>query len=120
MLRVKSAVKFAHCAPRIVQRDLLDNHGRKVTVSLSLQDQLSDAVATIVQARRGLALPCSKLEVPVKTIAISLDGTCMLMCESGWREAMAGSLSHVCIEELQSLAYNLFGRNARIWKNTNF
>lgn len=84
--------KFSHCAPRIVQRDLLENHGRKVTVSF-LQ-KLSDAVATIVQAKEeDWHYHVPKLEVPVKTIAISLDGTCMLMCESGWREAMAGSLS---------------------------
>ncbi|MGO0305787.1 hypothetical protein ACTL6P_04100 [Endozoicomonas acroporae] len=33
------------------------------------------------------------LPEPVETIAIGLDGTCMLLCEHGWREAMCGTLS---------------------------
>jgi hypothetical protein len=37
------------------------------------------------------ALP--KFEVPPVTVAISLDGTCMLMGADGWRETMVGTLS---------------------------
>ena len=37
------------------------------------------------------ALP--KFEEPPATVAISLDGTCTLMCEDGWREAMVGTLA---------------------------
>jgi hypothetical protein len=29
---------------------------------------------------------------PVATVTVGLDGTCMLMCEGGWREAMVGAL----------------------------
>src|SRR4051812_50196751 len=37
------------------------------------------------------ALP--KFEVPPTAVAISLDGTCTLMGEDGWRETMVGTLS---------------------------
>jgi hypothetical protein len=37
------------------------------------------------------ALP--KFERPPTTVAVSLDGTCTLMCEDGWREAMVGTLA---------------------------
>jgi hypothetical protein len=30
----------------------------------------------------------------VSSIGISLDGTCMLMCRDGWRQAMVGSISY--------------------------
>jgi hypothetical protein len=36
------------------------------------------------------ALP--ELEEPVATITIGMDGTCLLMCEDGWRETMVGTL----------------------------
>ncbi len=84
--------KIAQCSPRSVQRDLVENHGRKVSVIL-LQ-RVSEAVAAFVQAKdEDWDYRVPLLDAPVKTIAISLDGTCMLMCEKGWREAMAGSLS---------------------------
>ena len=84
--------KFARNAPRDVQRDLQDNHGRMVSVSF-LQN-LSNTIAAIAQAREEeWSYHVPELDAPVATIGISLDGTCMLMCESGWREAMAASLS---------------------------
>jgi len=33
------------------------------------------------------------LEGEIASVAIGLDGTCMLLCESGWREAMVGTIS---------------------------
>ena len=33
------------------------------------------------------------LEKPPATVGVSLDGTCMLMCEDGWRETMVGTMS---------------------------
>ena len=75
-----------------VHRDLLDNHGRKVTrMYLS---SVSDAVASVVQAQEEserYATP--RLEEAVKTVAIGLDGTCMLLCNDSYREAMTGTLS---------------------------
>jgi hypothetical protein len=34
-----------------------------------------------------------KMEVEITTVSIGLDGTCMLMCEDGWREAMVGTIA---------------------------
>lgn len=84
--------KMACGATTQVQRDLFDNHGRQVTrMYLSA---VSEAVASVVQAREEswhYATPM--LEEPVKTIAIGLDGTCMLLCNDRYREAMTGTLS---------------------------
>jgi hypothetical protein len=33
------------------------------------------------------------LTVPVHTVASGLDGTCMVLCEEGYRQAMVGSIS---------------------------
>jgi hypothetical protein len=33
-----------------------------------------------------------EFDAPVATVTVGLDGTCMLMCETGWREAMVGTL----------------------------
>lgn len=32
-------------------------------------------------------------EVPIASVVGGLDGTCMLMCEDGWREAMVGTMA---------------------------
>jgi hypothetical protein len=34
-----------------------------------------------------------KMETPPAIVAMSLDGTCTLMCEDGWRETMVGTIS---------------------------
>jgi hypothetical protein len=33
------------------------------------------------------------LESKIATVGVGLDGTCMLMCDQGWREAMVGTIS---------------------------
>jgi hypothetical protein len=84
--------KFAQGAAREVQRDLAENHGRSVAVSY-LQ-RLSEAIGTVVQAKEvdwEYALP--ELEAPVASVAVGLDGTCLLLGEDGWREAMVGTLA---------------------------
>ena len=37
------------------------------------------------------ALP--ELDAKVASVSVGLDGTCMLMCEDGWRQAMTGTLA---------------------------
>jgi hypothetical protein len=84
--------KLAQGAAREVQRDLAENHGRPVAVSY-LQ-RLSEAIGTVVQAKEAdweYALP--DLEVPIASVAVGLDGTCLLLGEDGWREAMVGTLA---------------------------
>jgi len=84
--------KYAEFSSPRVQVDLEENHGR--TVSRCLIQDVADAVAAVAMAKEedwSYTLP--RFETPPATVAISLDGTCMLMGETGWRQTMVGTLS---------------------------
>ncbi len=84
--------KFANGSSVQVKRDLAENHNREV--ARSYLQGVADAVGSVVQAKEEswhYATP--KLDQPVKVVAIGVDGTCMLMCEGGYRETMAGTIS---------------------------
>jgi hypothetical protein len=84
--------KYAEFGSTRVRSDLRDNHGR--AVSRCLVQDVADAVAAVALAKEedwSYHLP--KMEVPPTTVALSLDGTCTLMCEDGWRETMVGTIS---------------------------
>ncbi len=84
--------KSAYGPASAVQRDLTDNHGRPV--AKSCLQRLTEAVASVVQAKEEHWQYVSPpLDQEVTTVAVGLDGTCMLLCESGWREAMVGTVS---------------------------
>jgi hypothetical protein len=84
--------KYAEFSSPRAQIDLEENHGR--VVSRCLIQDVADAVAAAALAKEedwSYTLP--KFEAPPATVAVSLDGTCTLMCEDGWREAMVGTLA---------------------------
>ena len=84
--------KLAQGVAREVQRDLAENHGRPVAVSY-LQ-RLGEAIGTVVQVKETeweYALPA--LEATVASVAVGLDGTCLLLAEDGRRQAMVGTLA---------------------------
>jgi hypothetical protein len=84
--------KLAYGSAREVQSDLGENHRRPVTVSYI--QRVSEAVASIIEAKEeSWNYVPPQLEVEIASVAIGLDGTCMLLCESGWREAMVGTIS---------------------------
>lgn len=84
--------KLAYGAAREVQRDLEDNHQRSVAISYI--QRVSETVASIVQVKEeSWTYAPAPLEVEITQVAIGLDGTCMLLCDSGWREAMVGTIS---------------------------
>ena len=84
--------KYAEFSSPRAQIDLKENHGR--VVSRCLIQDVADVVAAAALAKEedwSYTLP--KFEEPPATVAISLDGTCLLMGEDGWRETMVGTLS---------------------------
>lgn len=84
--------KLADGSAREVQRDLGENHCRPVAVSYI--QNVSEAVASIIEAKEeSWNYVPPPMEVEIASVAIGLDGTCMLLCESGWREAMVGTIS---------------------------
>ena len=84
--------KLAYGSTREVQRNLGENHRRPVAVSYI--QNVSEAVASIIEAKEeSWNYVPPKLDVEINRVAIGLDGTCMLLCESGWREAMVGTIS---------------------------
>jgi hypothetical protein len=76
-----------------VKKDLERNHHRKV--STALIQRLSEAVSAVAQIKEeswSYHVPEIK-ESEIKTMGIGLDGTCMLMCEGGYRQAMVGTIA---------------------------
>jgi len=84
--------KYANLASTKVQADLSENHGRKV--ARSYLQNLSEAVGNIALAKpESWHYTTPKFNEPIKTISIGIDGTCMLLCKDGYREAMVGTIS---------------------------
>ncbi len=84
--------KYSKDAGGRVVDDLADNHGRHVTLCL-VQD-LAAAVGSVAQAKEEswhYATP--KLQTPIASIGVGLDGTCTFLIEDGKRQAMVGTLS---------------------------
>ncbi len=85
------AHKYAEFGSGRVILDLEENHGRKV--ARSFVQNVADAAAAVALAKEeswDYALP--EMEQPVTTVTLGLDGTCLLMCEDGWRETMVGTI----------------------------
>jgi hypothetical protein len=85
--------KMAEMAAPPARADLLHNHNRKVSVEL--MQRLAEAVSTVVQIKEetwSYTIPEVK-DTDIRTISIGLDGTCMLMCERAYRQAMVGTIA---------------------------
>jgi hypothetical protein len=86
------AHKYAEFSSARLREDLEQNRGR--SISRGLARDIAEAVASVAQIEQedwSYALP--KLEEPPASVGIGLDGTCLLMTEDGWREAMVGTLA---------------------------
>lgn len=84
--------KYARSSAKEVAEDMEKNHGR--SVSRSFLQRVADMVGSIAQAtEEDWMYSIPKQDEPVKTIALSLDGTCVLMRNGGYREAMTGTIS---------------------------
>ncbi len=84
--------KYARFGADAICEDLLECNGR--TLSNNYAKKLSDYVGAITQCHeREWEYEVPAFAVPVHSISISLDGTCILMHNDGWREAMCGSIA---------------------------
>jgi hypothetical protein len=85
--------KMAGTAAAYVVNDLAVNHGRYV--AKNVVQRLAEAVSAVVQIKEetwSYHVPDIK-QAKVKTVSIGLDGTCMLMCEGAYRQAMVGTIA---------------------------
>jgi quinol monooxygenase YgiN len=91
-LAMMVASKYAMFGAPAVRRDLEENHGR--TIAISYVKSLADTVGEIVKRKEEIwdyAVP--EMPKPVAHVGASVDGTCMLTCDTGWRQAMVGTCS---------------------------
>lgn len=84
--------KYARLSAQDVMQDLTSNHGRPVVRSF-LQNVV-DVIGGIAKAtEEDWMYDTPKQTEKVATVSVSLDGTCVLMCHEGYREAMTGTIS---------------------------
>ncbi|MCP3921610.1 MAG: ISKra4 family transposase, partial [Desulfobacterales bacterium] len=84
--------KYSNAGSRSVHVDFKENHGRYISRSY-IQD-ISNKVASGLKEKQekwNYSLPISKEQV--KSIGASLDGTCMILAQEGYREAMVGTIA---------------------------
>lgn len=84
--------KYCTMGADALRQDLLECNGR--SISRPYIKQIADFVGGVAQAKEETwEYDLPDLEREVAAITIGLDGTCMLMRDSGWREAMCGSIA---------------------------
>lgn len=85
--------KYADLGSYRVMKDLEENHGRKVV--RSYVQNIAELVGLVAIAKEeawSYEIPVT--EKPVATVSVGMDGTCMLLCDDGWRETMVGTLGY--------------------------
>jgi hypothetical protein len=105
--------KYANMPSTQVQQDLRDISGRRQISRCCLQD-ISEAVGHIIQEKEETwHYTVPKSGEAIETVAIGVDGTCMLLMKEGYREAMVGTLSFY---NRRTSTYDLCRSHTRIWK----
>ncbi len=85
------SLKYAELGSSRVLFDLENNHQR--VIARSYLKSLCDAVGAVAQVKEeSWTYAPPELSKPVESISVGIDGTCMLLIEEGWREAMVGTL----------------------------
>jgi hypothetical protein len=83
--------KYSESSAIQVQKDLATNHGRHL--SKQYIQSLSQSIGNLIAEKKNWNYDIDVSKEHVKTISLSLDGTCMLLCNEGYRQAMVGSIS---------------------------
>jgi len=84
--------KYAYMPAKAVQVDLLENHNRKTSSTL-IQTISQMASNILVSQEENYEYTIPTMPQEVKAISIGIDGTCMPMGDTNWREAMCGTIS---------------------------
>jgi hypothetical protein len=85
--------KYTYGGSMQVHRDLKENHSRLISRNY-IQD-ISQSVGELANKKSSTWSYSPEVEEEeVSSIGISLDGTCMLMCQDGWRQAMVGCINY--------------------------
>lgn len=84
--------KYAGAGADAVVDDLFEGNGRKISTGYC--KMLGDAVGTFAVAKETLwSYELPTFDRPVASVSVGVDGTCMLLQDDGWREAMTGTLA---------------------------
>ena len=85
--------KMAEMSAVKVTEDLELNHGRKI--ANNVVQRVAEAVAAVVQIKEeSWSYTAPNIEdKEISTVSVGLDGTCMLMCEGSYRQAMVGTIT---------------------------
>ena len=84
--------KYSEFGSARVQKDLVSNHGRDV--SRSFMQNVCDAIGAVAFAKEeSWEYKLPEMDRPIHTISIGLDGTCMMVVEDGYRQAMVGTIA---------------------------
>jgi hypothetical protein len=85
------SAKYCRLGAHAVSDDLMESNDRKI--SINYVKKIADYVGAVAQAKEeAWEYELPEFDRPVNAVSIGLDGTCMLMRETGWREAMCGSI----------------------------
>ena len=84
--------KYAEMGSSKVLSDLKESHGREI--SRPYLKHLCDAVGSVALAKEEVwSYELPNMPNKVSSVAVGIDGTCMLLVKNGWREAMVGTIS---------------------------
>lgn len=84
--------KYASLGADAVVEDLRECNGR--TLSNRYCKMLGDAVGTFAAAKEeSWEYELPEFDRPIASASVGVDGTCMLLMDDGWREAMTGTIA---------------------------
>ena len=83
--------KYSRGGSKATRQDLLESNGR--SVARCYIQNISKSVGDVIDSRPSWTYAIPVAPKDVASVGISLDGTCMLICGDGYRQAMVGSIS---------------------------